>query len=196
MTTVNGDGSRTTDVTRLGIVFSIIVVLIRTTTGTINIAAIGVICASIRNVIRRIFWSAIIIGNWRTFSNTYHTTMDSQRSILINMAILTTTIDRTFDMWTCHVRALTFGANHDVGAINPCYIVVDGFWSAHITARGTKDHTIIMTIHANGTSCDSDGCRTTRGVTIDGCTISLAGIAIGTHRTVGTATIYIMVDRR
>ena len=120
--------------------------------------------------------------------------MDGDMGIAIGVSVLTATIDRALDDRT---RCLVVrSADGDIRVINPCQHIVGihgrrACGLGHITARGTEDHTVLLTVDTNRTAGDGDVGDTRFPNT---CILVCRGIVgVGSHRTVGTATIYIMV---
>ena len=124
--------------------------------------------------------------------NAHHTAMDGYRGIVIGMSVLTAAIDRALDLRTC--GCIVRFTNDDFRIIYPSHVVLDSIRTINITARCTKDHTILMAIRTYDTTENTDGSLTSVfcSKSGDGCICILAGIGVSTYRAVCTATIYIM----
>ena len=78
--------------------------------------------------------------------------MDIDHGIIEGMTILTTTIDRAVYL---------AAANGHFSIINPCQLIMDRARSAYVTTRRAEDHTILLAICTNSTTCDRDLSLTT-----------------------------------
>ena len=143
MTTVNYNISRTIDNTAQWVVgirsaIRVGVILIRTATATIDVTT------------ESISSTAVNAG----ICNTNPTAIDGHMGIVIGVSVLTAAIDRTLDLRLRSICAMSLTACTDdnIGVIDPCQLILDLIGLTYITSRGTKDHTILMTVCTDGTA--------------------------------------------
>ena len=133
----------------------VLLVGIRTATGTIDAAAVR---------------PCVVIG----VSHADGAAVDIDLSITRVMAVLTTAIDGTLDLWLRSIEALFCSTDGHYGVFHPCQMVVDvagsisGLIRADVTARRTVDHTVVVTVDTDGTTSDSHRGRTCFTFPVDG----------------------------
>ena len=195
MTAVDSHRGRATNNTGEGVIFvsftvmyvgnpaSIGIILVRTATATVDIAAVGVGCTTVNLGVGYADGSLV----------------DGHRGIAEGMAVLTAAVERALDVGTGLSVCSTY---YNVSVVDPCQVVVDSLRCVNITTRRAEDHAVVLAVGADGTAGDGNRCSTRalftscrRAHPIVRHVVS-AVIVAGecTHRTVGAATIYIMKD--
>ena len=128
-----------------GVVIVCARIFVRTATATIDITTIGIIIRLTR--IYRVCSSTfrkyrlcsctnkVINSNVISTSDTYRSAIDLYIGIIIDMTILTTTVDRALDLWACcSIRC----SDSDIGIIDPSQLIVgiDGICTCRRCNRG------------------------------------------------------------
>ena len=201
------------------------IILVRTATAAIDIAAIGIfgtmICLVFCSVVGEVGIRHNNIVSSISRRDTNRTAIDGHHGIVKCMTVLTATIDRTLDFGatgrnSCDIITSFFSsrsrrtssAYRDVGIVNPGRVIVALFWLVDIASRRAEHHAVLLTVYTDGTVVNGDrsnaGARrfeffdsrdlfNSNRLIIFSDLFLLRFIIKITHRTIGTATIYIMV---
>ena len=176
------------------------IVLVRAATAAIDVATQGVRCAAINAGV----------------GDANSTAMDDDLGVLVGVAVLAAAVDGALDMrgpssligligpigliGFIGLLILELGCRQsdgDVSIVHPCQIVVGVAGRltrglCHIAARRAEHHAVLLAVCADGSARDGDF-----GIArIDrtDCSACVFVVRVGAHRTVGTATIYVMQD--
>ena len=177
------------------------VIGIRTATTAIDIATVGIVISAVSYILISVVrFFGIMHNNISSRSNTDGAAMNLYISIMERVAILTTAVNRTIDSRTISARS----TYRHLRILNPCQFVMDFTRSTNVTTRRTEDHTVLSSIDTNSAAKDSYLGKTgirfpcSRHVRNRCLSYHIINATTGdsSHRTIRTATIYIMVYSR